>query len=54
LASGFSPENERVGDGFSLAGKSALEGPDWTSRMVLFRLYCLGLAPYENARTFSA
>ena len=43
--------NEWVAD-FSLAGKSALEGPDWASRMVLFRLYYLGLAPYENARHF--
>src|SRR5260370_28556234 len=43
--------NGRVAD-FALAGKSALEGPDWASRMVLFRLYYLGLAPYENARHF--
>jgi len=43
--------NEWVAD-FALAGKSALEGPDWASRMVLFRLYYLGLAPYETARHF--
>src|SRR4029077_17624442 len=34
---------------FALAGQAALEGPDCASRMVLFRLYYLGLAPYENA-----
>ncbi len=43
--------NEWVAD-FALAGKSALDGPDWASPMVLFRLYYLGLAPYENARHF--
>ncbi|HYT23401.1 MAG TPA: hypothetical protein VEW05_24585 [Candidatus Polarisedimenticolia bacterium] len=43
--------NEWVAD-FALAGKSALDGPDWASRMVLFRLYYLGLAPYETARHF--
>jgi hypothetical protein len=43
--------NEWVAD-FALAGQKALEGPDWASRMVLFRLYYLGLAPYENARHF--
>ncbi len=37
---------------FALAGQAALEGPDCASRMVLFRLYYLGLAPYENARHF--
>jgi hypothetical protein len=37
---------------FALAGQAALEGPDCASRMVLFRLYYLGLAPYENARRF--
>jgi hypothetical protein len=31
---------------FALAGKAALDGPDWASRMVLFRLYYLGLASY--------
>jgi len=35
---------------FALAGQAALEGPEWASRMVLFRLYYLGLAPYERAR----
>jgi hypothetical protein len=29
-----------------------LTEPDWASRMVMFRLYYLGLAPYENARHF--
>jgi hypothetical protein len=43
--------NEWVAD-FALAGQKALNGPDWASRMVLFRLYYLGLAPYENARHF--
>jgi hypothetical protein len=43
--------NEWVAD-FALAGKAALDGPDWASRMVLFRVYYLGLAPYENARHF--
>jgi len=43
--------NEWVAD-FALAGKAALEGPDWASRMVLFRVYYLGLAPYEKARHF--
>jgi hypothetical protein len=37
---------------FALAGQAALEGPEWASRMVLFRLYYLGLAPYERARHF--
>jgi hypothetical protein len=43
--------NEWVAD-FALAGKAALDGPGWASRMVLFRVYYLGLAPYENARHF--
>ena len=43
--------SEWVAD-FTLAGQAALEGPDWASRMVLFRVYYLGLAPYENARHF--
>ena len=43
--------NEWVAD-FALAGQAALEGPECASRMVLFRLYYLGLAPYENARHF--
>jgi len=37
---------------FALAGKAALDGPDSGSRMILFRLYYLGLASYENARHF--
>jgi hypothetical protein len=37
---------------FALAGQAALERPDRASRMVLFRLYYLGLAPYENTRHF--
>jgi len=43
--------SEWVAD-FALAGQKALDAPDWASRMVLFRLYYLGLAPYENARHF--
>jgi hypothetical protein len=43
--------SEWVAD-FALAGQAALEGRDWASRMVLFRLYYLGLAPYETARHF--
>ena len=30
---------------FALAGQAALDGPDWASRMVMFRVYYLGLAP---------
>jgi hypothetical protein len=37
---------------FARAGKSALEGPDWASRMALFRWYYLGLALNEKARHF--
>jgi len=37
---------------FALAGQAALDGPDWASRMVMFRVYYFGLAPYENARHF--
>ena len=37
---------------FALAGQAALEGPERASRMILFRLYYLGLAPYEQARHF--
>jgi hypothetical protein len=37
---------------FALAGQAALGGPETASRMVLFRLYYLGLAPYEKARHF--
>ena len=37
---------------FALAGQAALDGPDWASRMVMFRVYYFGLAPYENAPHF--
>jgi len=37
---------------FTLAGQAALDGPEGASRMVMFRLYYLGLAPYETARHF--
>jgi len=48
ITSDFRPRlNEWVVD-FALAGQA----PDWASRMVLFRLYYLGLAPHENARLF--
>lgn len=43
--------NEWVAD-FALAGRAALAGLDWASRLVLFRTYYLGLAPYETARHF--
>ena len=43
--------NEYVAD-FGLAGKAALDDPGLSSRMVLFRLYCLGMAPHDNARHF--
>ena len=43
--------NEFVAD-FALAGKSALEGPDWASRLVLFRLYYLALRPYDPTRHY--
>jgi hypothetical protein len=43
--------NEWVAD-FALAGQAALDGQEVASRMVMFRLYYLGLAPYENARHF--
>ena len=33
-------------------GEAALDGPDWASRMVLFRTYYLGMAPYDRARHF--
>jgi hypothetical protein len=33
-------------------GVAALEGPQRASRMVMFRLYYLGLTPYERARHF--
>lgn len=37
---------------FTLAGQKALDGPEWASRMVLFRVYYLALTPYERARHF--
>ena len=43
--------NEYVAD-FALAGEAALDGPTRASRMILFRVYYLGLAPYERARPF--
>jgi hypothetical protein len=43
--------NEWVAD-FALAGQAALEEPVRASRMVMFRMYYLGMAPYETARHF--
>jgi hypothetical protein len=43
--------NEWVAD-FALAGQAALDSPDHSSRMVMFRLFYLGLAPYDKARHF--
>lgn len=43
--------NDWISD-FTLAGQAALDGPEGASRMVMFRLYYLGLAPYERARHF--
>jgi len=37
---------------FALAGSAALDTPDFASRLILFRLYYLGLAPYDRARHF--
>jgi hypothetical protein len=37
---------------FALAGKAALDDPQRASRMALFRVYYLGLAPYDKARHF--
>ena len=42
--------NEWVAD-FALAGQAALE-PERASRLVMFRMYYLGMAPYETARHF--
>src|SRR5882724_7906037 len=50
LPSGFTSGGAPICCRRARAGKSALDGPDWASRMVLFRLNHLGLAPYENAR----
>ena len=43
--------NEWVAD-FALAGQAALDGPEHASRMVMFRLFYLGLSPYDTARHF--
>ena len=46
--------NEWAAD-FALAGQAALDGPEPASRMVMFRLFYLGLSPYAMRRTiFSA
>ena len=37
---------------FALAGQAALDDPQCASRMVMFRLYYLGLTPYDRARHF--
>ena len=37
---------------FALAGQAALAEPHASSRMVMFRLYYLGLAEYNRARHF--
>jgi len=37
---------------FALAGQAALAEPERASRMVMFRLYYLGLAEYGQARHF--
>ena len=52
MALGHPPEAERMDGGLSIGGQAALDGPDWASRMVMFRLYYLGLASYETARHF--
>lgn len=43
--------NEWVAD-FALAEQSALHSPELASRMVMFRMFYLGMAPYETARHF--
>ena len=43
--------NEWVAD-FALAGQAALDGPERASRMVMFRMFYLGLSPYDTARHF--
>lgn len=43
--------NEWVAD-FTLAGQAALNEPEFASRMAMFRVYYLGMAPYEKARHF--
>lgn len=55
-SAGWRPQNAAEGKDyaadFALAGQKALEGPEHASRLILFRVYHLGLAPYENARYF--
>jgi len=43
--------NEWVAD-FALAGQAALDGREHASRMVMFRMFYLGLSPYDTARHF--
>lgn len=43
--------NEYVAD-FALAGQAALREPRFASRLVLFRVFYLGLAEYDRAREF--
>ena len=43
--------NDGISD-LTLAGQAALDGPEWASRMVMFRLYYLGLTPHDRARHF--
>jgi len=35
---------------FALAGQKALGGPDFAARTVLFRMFYLGMAPYQHVR----
>jgi hypothetical protein len=37
---------------FALAGQEGLSDPELASRKVMFRLYYLGLTPYESAKDF--
>ena len=43
---------ERLGGGFCVGGAGGMAGPERASRMVMFRLYYLGLAEYGQARHF--
>ena len=43
--------SEWVAD-FALAGQAALDEPERASRMVMFRMYYLGMAPYDTAQHF--
>ena len=53
-SAGWRPPNTAEGKDyaadFALAGQKALEGPEHASRLILFRVYHLGLAPYDEAR----